>query len=416
MSIKSKINHNRQSSALRIFFIILLAIVIDQAMESVLLESVAPIDPTGLISNIFLASSIPFAIFLASLSDYHCRRKMMIFTTISMLLSGIAILFFNKINIDSIAYIALALKGIGGNVTPVALASLATIVSPKQFTMALAAAIWAYSIGSWGSIYTRSFEYLPLLVVVLSLCCSVIIVRWFKETEFDHFSLTNNTFNFNHFAKFAIEDWKLIGLFCILPPVVLAFSGYIFSEISFYQILLRGEVLITDIFYSKLSFTLGIGYFIGTIILCILQIKNFSDKYCIKLGVLIAFLSIFLSFLLNYSNTRIEFLDNLFMFIFSFGFSLFIPAMFSILSKIKKQNEQGKIYGLVDSTDTLSTIIATKYIKSSKSVPYTHVLWLSSTLMFLGGMLILSFIHYVKKMRRANEHQSKERKNSRKRE
>lgn len=412
MLVKSRNSYEKLSNVTRIFLIILLAIVADQAMESVLLEAIAPIDPTGLIANTFFLLSIPFAIFLASLSDFHCRRRILIFSLISLSLSGMCILFFNNyIDYHWIAYIALTCKGIGGNVTPIALASLATIISPKKFTISLAIAICAYSLGSWVPIYFRSFEYLPLTVVVLSLICCVIALKWFMETKFDNFSWKNNTFNIKHFFVFARDDWKLIALFCILLPVILVFSGFIFSEISFYQILLRGEVLIKDDFYSNLSLKMGLGYYIGTGILCILKSKHFSDVICLKLGAVIAFSSIVLSSILSYSQIEnLMLFYNLLILFFSFGFSLLTPSLFSMLSKIRRLNEQGKIYGLLDSTDTVSALIATKYIKISKSITYNHVLWVSSTILLISAIFIWSFIHYFKNMRQNNGHQPKERK------
>ena len=413
MLFKPKKTHEKPTSVTRIFLIILFAIIVDQSLDSVLLESIVPIDPTGLISNIFLSVCIPCALFLASLSDFHCRRRILLFALASLLLSGTLISYFNAFGGNWIAYTALACKGIGGNVTPIALASLATIVSPKKFTISLAVAICAYSLGSWVPIYLRSFEDLALSATALTLACILIAVKWFKETEFDDFKLKNNNLNLKHFFTFAWKDWKLIALFCALTPVILVISGFVFSEISFYQILLRGEVLNVNEFYSNISLKFGLSYYVGTGILCILKSKNVPDIKCLKLGITIALLSIITASILAYIPVADLFSQNLMLCTTSIGFSLLTPSLFSMLSKIRKLDEQGKIYGLLDSTDTLSILVVTKYIKSSKSVTYNHILWISSTILLISGIFILSFIYYIKNLRYRNEHPASRKKGPR---
>lgn len=396
----------KPTSITRIFLICFLAIVIDQGMESVLLEAIAPFDLKGHISNIFLAVSIPFAVFLASLSDFHCRRKVMIFALTSLLLSGIFIFYFHEHGSHWIAYVALACKGIGGNVTPIALASLATIIPSRKFTVSLAIAICAYSLGSWIPIYFRSFEDLALIAVILSFICCMIAIKWFKEEEFDKRKLENSGFSVNKFIRFAFSDVKLIALFCVVTPVILVFLGFIFSEISFYQLLLRGEVLIRDNFYSEFSLKMGLGYYFGTGILCVLQYKKFSNTRCLKLGIITAFSGLFLSLMLNLINFDNTLIRDFFTICFSIGFALLTPALFAMLSRISRLDEQGKIYGLLDSTDTLAILIATNYIKHSKSATYNSALLISSTILFVSGIFMLLFIRYFKKLVRVNEHQS----------
>ena len=169
-----------RSEVLKTIAILLLAITADTTTESILLESIVPIDSTGYISNIFLLASLPFAIFFASLSDFHCRLNIMIFALTSLSASNLFITLFHIYSSTWVAYAALACKGIGGNVTPIALASLATIVSKKNFTISLAIAICAYSLGSWIPIYYRSLDYLSLLSTTLSITSCLITIKWFN--------------------------------------------------------------------------------------------------------------------------------------------------------------------------------------------------------------------------------------------
>ncbi len=213
---KTKDKNGNPNSVLRIFLIIVLAIVVDQSMIGILLEELVPIDPIGTLSNQFLILSIPCAVFFASLSDFHCRRKLIIFALSSLTLASIFNLFFNTFDNIWFIHLALLCKGIGGNVTPIALASLATIIPSKKFTTALAIAICGYSLGSWVPIYLRAFIHLSSFMPFFCLICFLIAVKWFKETKFDDFKLKNNTLNLKHFLKFACKDWKEVLLFLFI--------------------------------------------------------------------------------------------------------------------------------------------------------------------------------------------------------
>jgi len=250
----------------RIFFMILLAIIADQTVETVIVETIAPIKVSyGNITNTYLLSTMPFAILLASWSDFHCRRKTMIFSTVCLSLSAIFITIYSDCNHSWIVYTSLALKGIGGNVTPVALASLATIVSRKHFTICLAIAICAYSVGIWVPIYLHSFEHLPMAAMLLTLLSAVFIFTWFRESEFDDFKFKNNTANLKRFFTFFRKDIISIMTFGVGASMILAMFSFITSEVSYYQILLRGEVLKFDSFYSQIPLIMGYEYYFGTL-------------------------------------------------------------------------------------------------------------------------------------------------------
>ncbi len=407
MLFKSMTSHEKPSNVRKIFLIILFAIVVDQAMANILLEAIAPVDSAGYIANIFLVTSIPCALFFASLSDFHCRRNIMIFTLAFLLISGIFLLIFQETNNVWIAYAALACKATGGNVTPIALAALATIISPKKFTISLAIAICAYSVGSWTPIFLRSSKNLTIVVVGLIALCSFIAFKWFKEQKFDGFKFKNNTLHLRSFFNFAFKDLKLICLFCVNRAVILVLLGFICSEIAFYQLLLRGEILVQDYFYSSLALKVGLGYYVGTGILYLLQKKDVQDMYCVKIGLLMAiFSTVALSFV-NYFKVDNTFICDIFILSFSSGFALLTPTMFSMLSKVSKLDEQGKIYGLLDAADTIGVIIAVKYIKSSKLMTFDQVVWGSSTILLVSGIFVLSFLYCIKNIRRDDESQHK---------
>ncbi len=384
-------------NAKRIFFMVLLAILADQTVETVIVETIAPIKVSyGSITNTYLLSTMPFALLLASWSDFHCRRKTMIFSTICLLISAIFITVFIDYNSNWIVYTALAFKGIGGNVTPVALASLATIVSRRHFTICLAIAICAYSVGIWVPIYFHSFDHLHLTASILALLSVIIIFIWFRESEFDNFKFQRNTANLRKFFTFLRKDIFSIIAFGASASVLLAMFGFIASEISYYQILLRGEVLHFNKFYTQIPLIMGYEYYFGTLILYFLLKNKLSDSKCLITGVLLSLVAIFSTAVLGSMG-----IENMVIFhsLFGFyviGFALLTPCLFSILSKISHIDEQGKIYGFLDSFDTLSSYVVVKYILSTKTIEFTNVLWFSTILIFISMIFVVAFVRDVK--------------------
>lgn len=380
----------------RIFFMVLLAIVADQTVESVLLEIIGPRKFSfGNITNTYLLCTVPFALLLAAWSDFHCRRKTMIFSLTCLSISGLLATCFQGECKDWIIFAALAFKGIGGNVTPIALASLATIVPPKKFTIYLAIAICAYSIGLWVPIYLHSFEQLPLTATIIAIGSTLIIIRWFREREFDDFKFQNNTASLRKFFTFFRKDILSILLFGISVSVMLALFGFLATEVGYYQILLRGEVVGMDLFYSELSLKMATSYYFGTLLLYLLLRKNISEIRCLAAGTISALASIFLTAIFHFTELTNPYLITFSFAFFSIGFALMTPCLFSILSQIRRKDEQGKIYGFLDTYDTLGAYISVKYISITTTVSFNHALWFSFIILFIAAIFIFAFIRDV---------------------
>jgi hypothetical protein len=70
-----------------------------------------------------------------------------------------------------------------------------------------------------------------------------------------------------------------------------------------------------------------------------------------------------------------------------------------MLSKIKRADEQGKIYGLMDLMDTVALLITIKYIKDTELISYNNVFGVSLTILLVSSIIIFYFIFYIKNMR-----------------
>lgn len=376
---------------------VLLAIVADQAVESVLLENIAQIQINNKpITHAYLLLTMPFALILAAWSDFHCRRKTMIFALTSLSLSAICIYVYKVCNTSWVMYASLIFKGVGGNVTPVAFASLATIVPARKFTLYLAIAICAYSLGLWVPIYLHSFEHLPIVSSIVTIISTAAVIFWFRESEFDDFQFQNNLASLKGFFNFFVEEIFSIIKFGLAATVLLALLGFLASEVSYYQILLRGEVLQNSSFYSELSLKMGISYYLGTFVLYLLLRKKVSVIKCLVLGTGGALLSVIFSSILNSYGVKREWVFDILFAFYSIGYALLTPSLFSLLSRIRKKDEQGKIYGFLDTYDTLAAFIGIKYIGLTKYLPFNNVLWLSCIIIFVSTVLIVAFIRDIK--------------------
>ncbi len=155
---------------------------------------------------------------------------------------------------------------------------------------------------------------------------------------------------------------------------------------------------------------MGLSYYVGALTLCLLQNKNFTDAQCLKIGAILTLSSLILPISL-YLLIK-ETLYGLFIPFFSFGFALFTPSLFSMLSKVKRLDEQGKIYGLLDLTDTVSVLISTKLIKNFNKINYNTVFGSSLTILIVSYIFVFIFIKHMRNIRKTNELASKKSRNS----
>ena len=352
-----------------------------------------------------MAISIPGALLLAGWSDFHCRRKTLILTLVFAFLSFILMIIYKLCDINGFGIASLFIKAILGNVTPICFATLADIISQKRFRNALALAIVAYSIGIWIPIYFRSslesvsnFFFLLVAITIISIICTILFV---KDDIFDNVKFYKNPANLKSFVSFFKKDTRLIILFLISSIVAPALLCFFFGEISYYQFLLRGELLSEADFYISQALVLAIGYYIGTVILLVLGWLNIKDMTCIKIGLLISFLSSGAIIFENYFNILGSH-QRILVALFSIGFSLVTPSLFASISKISKEEEQGKIYGSLDSTETLATLSSILIIKRTKFSTIHHILLFTFLIFSLSCVFFLKFLRRYKKVSSAS--------------
>jgi cell shape-determining protein MreD len=110
--------------------------------------------------------------------------------------------------------------------------------------------------------------------------------------------------------------------------------------------------------FNDLSLSMLLGYFVGVLLL---KFSKKTDLQMIKIGYILSICALVPILLLNFLfNMRILIVSCYF--IYSLAAAFLAPSLFSILSRERKPHEQGKIYGLIDSTDTIAFLIASIYL------------------------------------------------------
>jgi len=400
-------NKNRYS-IIFITIIVFLNLIIDQSINTILIESVQPLDVNfkGWLTIGYMALSIPGSLLMAGWSDFHCRRKTIIFALVFAFLSFIAMVIYNQLDIKGLGIASLIIKALLGNVTPICFAILADKISKKRFRNVLAIAIIAYSIGIWAPIYFRSslmtnlnFLFLFTATTLIAIACTFLFV---KDDKFDNVKLSRPPVSPKAFFSFLRNDTKLIVVFLISPIIAPAILCFFFGEVSYYQFLLRGALLSKADFFISQALVLAIGYFIGTIVLLVLGWLNIKDMTCIKIGLLISLLSsgaIIFEYYYSNISARLDILIAL----FSIGFSLVTPSLFAAISKISKVEEQGKIYGSLDSTDTLATFSSALIINRTKFSPIYLILLFTFLIFSLSCAFFLRFLRRYKEVNNAHK-------------
>ncbi len=380
-----------------IILIIFLNIIADQSINTILIESIQPLDKNfrGWLTTSFIMISIPGSLLLAGWSDFHCRRKTIIFALFFAFLSFIAMIMYKTLDINGFGIIALFTKALLGNVTPICFAILADIISKKRFRNALALALVAYSIGIWAPIYFRnsletesSFFFLFAAITVILIVCTILFV---KDYKMDHVESRQKVVSLKLFATFLKKDTKLILLFLISPIIASAILCFFLGEVSYYQFLLRGELLSKASFYASQALVLATGYYIGTTIFLILGWLNVREIICIKIGLFISLASLG-AIIFEHSLHLINSHMNILVALFSIGFSFVTPSLFASISKISRTKEQGKIFGLMDSTDTLATLSSELIIKRTKFFPIWLILFFSFLIFSLSCTFFIRFL------------------------
>lgn len=223
---------------------------------------------------LLLILQIIFSPLQAGFSDFYLRKKSIIISLSATLLSVILLRMSMNYGI-AFLIVAITLKGILGNTLPIAWSGLVDITRGKNIRFALALSTCFLAIGSWGSLLilpfltVKLFFGLVIILLTIGISSAIYHLKDSKDTPKPHFlktlspiqMLVNESFGIYQLSK------KPLNFFALL--------SFLFSEISFYQILFRIEVFTNNYHcFIHVPLAIGIGYTTGTLVLKYIRAKD----------------------------------------------------------------------------------------------------------------------------------------------
>lgn len=347
---------------------------------------------------LFLSLQVVFAPLQAGLSDFYCRKRSIIFCLICITMSiFISSLYTYR---KDLLILSAILFGIAGNLIPISRAGLLDLIFPHHnFRFFIGLSTVAIAAGyCLSAIFFRLFPIYFILPLILIGLIAGIAVAYF------YFIDIKDTDSLSPKIEFSLsqEVYCLWNDFLKRPIFLLPLLSYFFIEVAFYEMFFDYTAISPESFlYSVILMCLG--YMVGAFIL---RTSVREDEVWIRIGLLCSFLSLVL---FTCMPTDISvFLRLVFFVLFSMGYGLFIPCLFSLLSKQERAHNQGKIYGLVDSFDAAALLIAylmngeiTKSVAHSKGVLHYHnfiIPILSIPCFFIAVVLYKYYLKYKAKI------------------
>lgn len=342
-----------------------------------------------------LSLQIIFSSLQSGFSDYYLRRKSMI---VSMLATMISI-FLLKFAVGPYVWIlivSVVIKGILGNTLPIAWSGISDETKGRGTRFFLALSIYALAVGSWGALIgvphlTNKFLHWSVMIILM---LGIMLAFYYSDPEDTPTSTQENDKQvepetIKNMSFLSLFSKECSGLYRIGRKTLnfLCLNAFLFSEISFYQILFRIEVFETYECFVHVPLAIGVGYTIGTIILKF--IDPIKDRIVSAVGIVISIITILItSVLFAFGNTDQIIFIILFAF-YSLGFSWFTPALFSIIMTKEPLHNQGKGYGLIESTDSLASLITFMFLFKTSKISCTHSLTISCTLITISGIIFM---------------------------
>jgi len=302
------------------------------------------------------------------------------------------------------AVLALAIiilsKGVLGNTIPLSLAAIADTQKKNlrfSFGIATSAYAFAYLILTFSRQYlsdtqeANSFIILLLLIVVL---CVVL----FKDTRDRRFARFSGGPAFPSIRKIS-DELELLLKRLKNRHLQYGLLSFFLWEISLYSVLLL-YVDFNIAKFSNVALAMLGGYFLGVLFLKVF--KKISDQAMIKIGYNLSAWSL-IPFFVLYPIVKINFiLLSSCYFFHTFGNALLGSTLFAMIAKEYSPHDQGKNYGLIESTDTVAFLVSILAILATNSYKL-HLLYIIG---FSYITVALSWIPYSKFLKTAQERHS----------
>jgi hypothetical protein len=295
----------------------------------------------------------------AALSDLYCRKKSLI---VSLFFSLIALVFVYLYGQRVLFYFPILLliiffKGALGNTIPLSLAAIAD-TQEKNVRFSFGLSTSSYAIAYLLLIFSNKFlteKQSGIVSIVLFAMLVFLCAKLFKDTR-DKNKTPSHAFKFITALGLVVKEMKLIAADLKRKHIRNALISFLLWEISLYSIVLLYVDFNVAVF-SNIAIAMQCGYLVGAFLLKFCD--RIDDRKMIKIGYNFSALSLVPFFILSpfYENFNFLLLAGCYFF-HTMGNALLGATLFAIISKETSLHQQGKIYGLIESTDTIAFLIA----------------------------------------------------------
>ena len=309
----------------------------------------------------FLVIQIIAAPIQSGFSDFYLRKKSLI-TALAFSAVGISLLFFYTENsILPMVFLSLAviIKGTVGNTLPIAWAGMAdTQIKNFRFSFGLSTA--SIATGYLALLFlSKTFSQNKNLFIILSMVLISLYLckkSFFDSKDINH-QKNNKKFTLAHFLVMIKSEIRLIFTNFLSTKVIRnGLLTFLLWETSFYTPhLLDIDLKLAEFNFVALSMILG---YLSGVMFVRYALKKAKDSSLIKTGLIISILSFIPILFFADQVQNIRLLMTPCYFFYSIGSAFLVPSFFSIILQEHKPHEQGKLCGLMDSTDTLAFLMA----------------------------------------------------------
>lgn len=300
----------------------------------------------------------------AALSDLYCRKKSLVVSLTFSFISLVLVYFYTQMSLFLMPFLCLiiALKGAFGNTIPLSFAAIADIRN-RKVRLSFGIATSPYTLGYFVLIFTNKlFSESESIILSIGIFAVLVFlcVSFFSDAR-DKTEQRNHVLRLDSTAVTAVKK-EIISVIKGLGSyhIQMALTAYLLWEISLYSILL----LYVDFNVGNFS-SIAIAMLSGALF-AVFFLKIFEkteDEKMIKWGYNFSALSLIPFFLLFPFLKDFNFyLLGACYFVHTMGNVLLSAALFALLAKKTPPHECGKIYGLLESVDTIAFLVASVFI------------------------------------------------------
>ncbi|QVL55797.1 MAG: MFS transporter [Simkaniaceae bacterium] len=339
-------------------FYILLFIYGDIACENYIFRTYSSLIPSTefvLFIGMLLLQVIAAPI-QAAFSDLYCRKKSLV---ISLSASLIAMFFLLLFNLKILFFVPLIfclsfVKGAFGNTIPLSLAAIAD-TQDKNYRFSFGLSTLAYTLAYLMMIFAVLFlKEKTAIAIILGFYVIIVFIaiKFFKDIRDKDIHVST------HSSVYALVKREIGLVFGDLKKSFFqnAITAFLLWEISVYCVLLL-YVDFNKVDFRLISVTMMLGYGLGILILKFFG--EISDKMMSRIGFLLGSVSLipFYFHFAFHENPNFSLLAGCYFF-HSVGMAILPPTLFAMLAKGAKQHEQGRLYGIIESVDTIAFLFS----------------------------------------------------------